>query len=147
MIELSEDIKQVCEMFEKSGNCILQGLAFQLSRFKPDKKYVHVNKETFVCHDAWEMDRLLGQKCKKTLTMEKANDTKVLKTYYETPKQEIVNDATLILGKNGKGNDCGWLKVKIGKDFKQYSFSCKKGFVENFKETKQKNPAFDGGKV
>ena len=122
MIELSDDIKQIFEVFEKSENAVLEGVAHQISLFKPDKKYTHINKMTFVCHDAWEMDRLSWQKCKKTIILEETDDAKILKTYY---------------GKGEKENLPVQLSVKSGEKFRKYVFSIsKKGIVEKFKEIK-----------
>ena len=137
MIELSDDIKQIFEVFEKSENAVLEGVAHQISLFKPDKKYTHINKMTFVCHDAWEMDRLSWQKCKKTIILEETDDAKILKTYYEFPKKDAVNDMVIVLGKGEKENLPVQLSVKSGEKFRKYVFSIsKKGIVEKFKEIK-----------
>ena len=140
MIELSDDIKQICALFEKSENSVLMGLAHQIWLFKPDKKYTHANKKTFVDHSAWEMDRLKWQQCKKIITLEETLDTKVLKTFYEFPKSVAINDTTLILGRNENGSSNGWLRIKSGNNFKDYTFVVsKKGTVDKFKETVAEN--------
>ena len=135
MIELSKTLQRVYKIFEESDNSILMGLAHELYLFNPDKTYAHAGKKTYVEHNAFGIDRLTCSKCKKIVTVEDQFATKVVKSFYEFPSQEAVNDVTLLIGKNSKGKYLAWLRKKVNDEFKAYTFEItKEGTIEKFKE-------------